>query len=174
MVIRDAQYPVVTVSGDRYLEVRLKGVNKGECLLGIMERLSQTPSVGPPDFAICIGNDDHDECKSMRPPRPAPSALRRSNRVGSARQRQRVGSPRLEVTCCCLGGCFNATHTSHTHSACCQTCIPPCTRWTAPEPSQRQKAGTTVSAIRPDRCVQPKCGLLLLVAAALGSMVLLT
>jgi trehalose 6-phosphate synthase/phosphatase len=65
VLIRHAGFPVVTVSGNRYLEVRLKGVNKGECLLSLMKRMAAQPGAapagGPPDFCMCIGNDDHDE-----------------------------------------------------------------------------------------------------------------
>ena len=61
MLIRDANYPVVIASGDMYLEVRLKGVNKGECLLSIVDHLAANN--GLPDFCLCIGNDDHDECE---------------------------------------------------------------------------------------------------------------
>ena len=45
---------------DRYLEVRLNGVNKGECLINIVNSMG-TAGRGYPDFALCIGNDDHDE-----------------------------------------------------------------------------------------------------------------
>ena len=45
---------------DRYLEVRLKGVNKGECLLAMVRRMAES-TLGPPDFAVAMGNDDHDE-----------------------------------------------------------------------------------------------------------------
>ena len=60
ILIRQAQFPVVTVSGDKYLEVRLKGVNKGECLLAMVRRMAES-TLGPPDFAVAMGNDDHDE-----------------------------------------------------------------------------------------------------------------
>ena len=47
----------------RYLEVRLKGVNKGECLINIVNSMCNANGGrgGYPDFALCIGNDDHDE-----------------------------------------------------------------------------------------------------------------
>ena len=65
VLIRHAGFPVVTVSGSRYLEVRLKGVNKGECLMGLVKRLAEQPGAapagGPIDFCVCLGNDDHDE-----------------------------------------------------------------------------------------------------------------
>ena len=60
VLVRQGGFPVVIVSGDKYLEVRLKGVNKGELVLTVMRQL-QEESDGCPDFAICIGNDDHDE-----------------------------------------------------------------------------------------------------------------
>ena len=65
VLIRHAQFPVVTVSGNKYLEVRLKGVNKGECMLSLMRRMAAQPGVapmgGPADFCLTLGNDDHDE-----------------------------------------------------------------------------------------------------------------
>lgn len=60
VMLRQGGFPVVIVSGDTYLEVRLKGVNKGELVLTVMRQLQAQPD-GCPDFAICIGNDDHDE-----------------------------------------------------------------------------------------------------------------
>ena len=65
VLIRHAQFPVVTVSGNKYLEVRLKGVNKGECMLSLMRRMAAQPGPapmgGPADFCLTLGNDDHDE-----------------------------------------------------------------------------------------------------------------
>jgi trehalose 6-phosphate synthase/phosphatase len=60
VLIRQGGFPVVIVSGEKYIEVRLKGVNKGELVLTVMRMLQDEPG-GCPDFALCIGNDDHDE-----------------------------------------------------------------------------------------------------------------
>ena len=59
VLVHHAHYPVVIVSGDKYLEVRIRGVNKGELVFNVLKDMEKAN--GTPDFVMCIGNDDHDE-----------------------------------------------------------------------------------------------------------------
>jgi len=59
VLVRQGGYPVVIVQGAAYLEVRLRGINKGELLERVFHSLANKAEC--PDFCLCIGNDDHDE-----------------------------------------------------------------------------------------------------------------
>jgi trehalose 6-phosphate synthase/phosphatase len=50
---------VVVSSGKGYVEVRIRGVNKGVCATTIIHELEA--SIGRPDFVLCIGDDRSDE-----------------------------------------------------------------------------------------------------------------
>ena len=39
VLVRHAHYPVVIVSGDKYLEVRIRGVNKGELVYNVVRQV---------------------------------------------------------------------------------------------------------------------------------------
>ena len=52
-------YHVVVSSGKGYVEVRIRGVNKGVCASLILSELEQ--QISRPDFVLCIGDDRSDE-----------------------------------------------------------------------------------------------------------------
>jgi trehalose 6-phosphate synthase/phosphatase len=54
-----SSHHVVVSSGKGYVEVRIRGVNKGVCATTILRELEA--SIGRPDFVLCIGDDRSDE-----------------------------------------------------------------------------------------------------------------
>lgn len=54
-----SSHHVVVSSGKGYVEVRIRGVNKGVCATTILQELETAK--GRPDFVLCIGDDRSDE-----------------------------------------------------------------------------------------------------------------
>ncbi|KAF4745252.1 Trehalose-6-P synthase/phosphatase complex synthase subunit, partial [Perkinsus olseni] len=74
-------YNVEVVCGKGYVEIKLKGVNKGVAAQTILQKLSNIR--GQPDFVLAMGDDQSDELmfeklKSLYEPKPSPVATAHS------------------------------------------------------------------------------------------------
>ena len=99
-----SSHHVVVSSGKGYVEVKIRGVNKGVCASTILAELQQT--IGRPDFVLCMGDDRSDELMFEAINEAMKSELQAAEEMGPPTPelcRARSGKSFTDLTVCTPG-----------------------------------------------------------------------